>query len=95
MPVSSSSSRSAQASGLSPRVEPAGGHLPDVLVGGVAELADQEHARGSAPAGRIEERHDRRGSRMTEHLQLADRAVGKADGVEVEIDDAAGVEALG
>ena len=74
------------------RVEPSGRHLPDEAVRRVAELPDEQDP-GIGRARRVEEGNHRRGAGMAKDLELADGVVGEADGVQVEVDDAAGVEA--
>ena len=74
-------------------VEAAGRDLPDEAVGGVTELADEEHAR-IGRARIIDERYDGRGARMPKHLEPAGGTVGELDGIEIESDDTRHSQAL-
>jgi hypothetical protein len=76
------------------RIESAGRNLPDVAVGRVPELLNQEHRRvgGSRLIG---EGHNGGRARMANHLELTDGAIGEADLVEIQIQNAAGVNAAG
>ena len=60
-------------------------------------LEDNEviYDSGIGTPGRVQKRHYRRRTGMAQHLQLPDRVVRKADAVEIEVDDAPGVEAGG
>src|SRR5262249_54870226 len=69
-----------------------GGNLVEKLLGGVTVLPQQQQLR--IVAGRIaEKRNHRARTRMTNHVELANRPIGKANGVGVQLDDSTGVRA--
>src|SRR5690348_174810 len=76
------------------RREGAGGHFPQETVAGVPELADEEN-HGIVAAGVGRDRHDGRRAGVADDLELALGAVGEADGVDIHVEDAAGVGAPG
>ena len=77
--------------GMLTAVSPSCGNLPEKVAGGVTELSDQQDPRIATP-GIVEEGQDGGGAGMPEHLQLADVAVRKLHRVDVEGDDATGVD---
>ncbi len=77
--------------GLAVPIGAAGGDLVDVAAGGVPELPEQ-HDLGVSGLGLPEDGDDGGGSGVADELELAVGAVGEADGVHGEVDDAAGVD---
>src|SRR6185312_6277591 len=75
-------------------VQPARGDFVQVAECGVAVLLDEENRRVGA-TGIGSKRHDGGRSRMPNHFELTNRVVGKSNGVDVQVDDFAGIEALG
>src|SRR5512147_1270318 len=72
------------------RIEPPGRHFVEEPLRGITVLADQQHLGVIARWVAQERDHSAR-PRMPDHLELTDRPVRKANGVDIQIDDATAI----